>query len=82
MSECTSYLNKYANKRNCRDWNDENPRHLREGHTEHLQKVIISTLFREGNLNDEMYNDILKRSVEVLVVRESKNQRDDYGNLC
>ena len=89
--ECTFNLNGQVNKQNCRYWSDENPRVFREGYTEYPQKVnvwagilgdaIIGPLFIEGNLNGEMYADMLERSIEPWIIHELENQRDIDGNL-
>ena len=89
--ECSFYLNGHVNKQNCRYWDNENPHVFREGHTQYPQKInvwagilgdgIIGPIVIPGNLNGDMYAEMLHRSIEPLIVRELENQRDIHGNL-
>lgn len=90
--ECTFYLNGKVNKQNCRYWSDHNPHIIREGHTQYPQKInvwagilgnsIIGPLFINGNLNGEMYAEMLDTAIEPLIIREVENQRGANGNLA
>ncbi|XP_050511562.1 uncharacterized protein LOC126887788 isoform X2 [Diabrotica virgifera virgifera] len=90
--ECTFMLNGNVNKQNCRYWSDANAHRFREGHTQYPEKVnvwagilgdaIIGPLFIPGNLSGDIYLDMLKNTIEPLIVHELENQRDDQGNLA
>lgn len=72
--ESTFMLNGEVNRQNCRYWANNNPRWMREGHTQHPEKLnvwagivgdrVIGPIFFQENLNGARYLDFLQ---EVLV---------------
>lgn len=68
--ESTFKLNGEVNRQNCRFWAKENPRWMREHHTQYPQKVvvwagivknkIIEPYFFDGNVNGQNYLDFLQ----------------------
>lgn len=71
--EATFVLNGNVNRHNCRYWSDENPRWMREAHTQYPQKLnvwagiignrIVGPVFIDGNLDGDKYFDILFNTI-------------------
>lgn len=84
--ESTFFLNGLVNRHNCRYWSTENPHEFREAHTQYPQKLnvwcgimgdsIIGPYFIPGNLNGEMYLDLLQ-DVVVPAIEEIAANNDD-----
>lgn len=89
--ECTFFLHGFVNKHNCRYWSDENPHIFREDHSQTPEKLnvwagilgdtIIGPVFIDGNLNGDIYLDLLENIIDPLIVDALENQRDEEGNL-
>lgn len=88
--ECTFYVNGFVNKHNCIYWNNENDHVFVERHTQHPQKInvwagilgnqVIGPLFINGNLNGEMYLNMLENTINPLITEAIENQLDRDGN--
>lgn len=71
--EATFCLNGTVNRHNCRYWSQNNPYWVQEAHTQHSQKLnvwagiynnrIIGPFFLEGNLNGNMYLELLDAQI-------------------
>lgn len=71
--ESTFHLTGYVNRHNCRYWSDVNPHIIREAHTQYPKKLnvwagilgrrLIGPFFIEGNLNGELYLDMLQNLI-------------------
>lgn len=71
--ECTFYINGEVNRHNCRYWSQENPHIMHESHRQTVQKLnlwagiignqIIGPFVLNGNLNAEMYLELLQNQV-------------------
>lgn len=83
--EATFQLNGTINRYNCRYWSDANPYWIEQNHTQYPQKlnvwagivddVIIGPFFIDGNLNAEMYEQLLRTEI-VPAIRAFKG--DDF----
>lgn len=72
--ECTFFLNGFVNRQNVRYWSDENPRIVREVHSQYPQKLnvwagilgnhIVGPIFINGNLNGEEYLNMLRNYIQ------------------
>lgn len=81
--ECSFYLNGLVNRHNCRYWDDTNPRLFREAHTQNPEKLnvwagilgnrIIGPYFLPGNLNGEMYLELLETYIYPMIVETMEN---------
>ncbi|XP_071053327.1 uncharacterized protein [Onthophagus taurus] len=81
--ECTFSLNGEVNRHNCRIWSDTNPHVFREAHTQHPEKLnvwvgilgdhIIGPLFIPGNLNGEIYLEMLENVIDPLITEKLEN---------
>lgn len=81
-------LTAFANRNNCRYWSDENPRVFHEVHTQHPQKVkvwagiygshIIGPFFIPGNLNGEVYLELLENDIYPALVQVLENEEDHH----
>nr|XP_022918112.1 uncharacterized protein LOC111427283 [Onthophagus taurus] len=88
--ECTFSLNGFVNKHNCRYWSNENPHLTVEGHTQYPEKVnvwagilgdqVIGPVFIDGNLNGEVYLDMLENTINPLITEALENQLDREEN--
>lgn len=47
-----------------------------------LDVTIIGPLFIDGNLNGEIYTEMLDRIIEPRIIHEVENRRDHYGNIA
>lgn len=81
--ECTFSLRGDVNRHNCRFWSDTNPHVFRESHTQHPEKLnvwvgilgdnLIGPLFIPGNLNGEIYLDMLENAIDPLITEKLEN---------
>ena len=92
--ECTFFINGFVNKHNCRYWSNNNPHEFVEGATQRPEKVnvwdgilgdrVIGPLFiernKEGNLNGEIYLDMLETQIAPLIEEAIETQEDEDGN--
>lgn len=77
--ESTFSLNGKVHRHNCRFWSDTNPHLYREVHTQHPQKLnvwagilgdhLIGPLFIQGNLNSEMYLNMMENEIDALITQ-------------
>lgn len=85
--ESTFTLHGEVNRQNCRYWADNNPRWMKEQHTQRPQKVnvwagiinetIIGPFFIDGDLNAEKYENMLRNEI-IPKIREVTN--DDFAS--
>lgn len=71
--ESTFHLTGYVNRHNCRYWSQENPHIISEAHTQVRQKLnvwagilgnrLVGPFFIEGNLNGELYLEMLQKLI-------------------
>lgn len=89
--EATFSLQGDVNKHNCRYWSIENPRILREGHTQRPQKLnvwagilgnnIVGPLFIDGNLNGDKYLDMLENNIDPAITDTIENNEGFNENI-
>lgn len=81
--EATFHLNGVINRHNCRYWSDSNPHWVVEDDTQNQEKVnvwaglladqVIGPFFIEGNLNHEIYLDMLRNQIVPRVFEIAAN---------
>lgn len=81
--EATFMINGNVNRHNCRYWCDENPRWMREQHTQHPEKVnvwlgivgdkFVGPFFIAGNLNSAVYLAMLQQQIIPAVQLATNN---------
>lgn len=86
--ECSFYLNGIVNRHNCRYWSDENPRIFHEVRTQHPQKFnvwvgiygnhLIGPFFIPGDLNGEIYLELLENTIYPALVQILENEEDHH----
>jgi len=89
--ECTFFLNGFVNTQNCRYWAPENPHVFVEGNSQWPQKLnvwagifgdtIVGPLFIDGNLNGDVYHNLLQEYIHPLIVDLIENAVNDGGEL-
>lgn len=77
--EATFCINGNVNRHNCRYWSRNNPRWMRESHTQYPEKLnvwagiigdkIVGPFFIEGNLNGPAYLNLLENSITPELTR-------------
>ncbi|CAH1110991.1 unnamed protein product [Psylliodes chrysocephalus] len=81
--ECTFSLNGEVNRHNCRICSDTNPHVFREAYTQYPEKLnvwvgilgdhLIGPLFIPGNLNGEIYLEMLENAIDPLITEKLEN---------
>ncbi|KAJ8912413.1 hypothetical protein NQ315_013480, partial [Exocentrus adspersus] len=88
--EATFCIDGNVNRHNCRYWSRNNPRWMRESHTQYPQKInvwagiigdkIIGPFFIEGNLNGPAYLNLLQNSIIPELARLFPNLRSPLAS--
>lgn len=88
--ECTFFLNGEVNRHNCRYWSDTNPHLFRETRTQYPQKLnvwagilgdhIVGPFFIDGNLNGNIYLELLETTVDPHITELLENDENLLEN--
>lgn len=90
--ESTFHLTGYVNRHNCRYWSQEDPHIIREAHTQYPKKLnvwagilgkrLIGPFFIDGNLNGDLYLDMLVNlivpAMRQVAAAQNMNWNDVY----
>jgi transposase len=86
--ECCFFVNGAVNKHNCRYWDSENPHIFRESNTQYPEKLnvwagilgnhILGPFFINGNLNGEMYLQMLLESIFPAITHVIMENADEF----